>query len=236
MRSTTIVINSLILISLLTSGIFAQWTNSSGKAYLTDTTKSVSIGTKAFLNRLDVEGAMAVGSSYSGNSAAPANGMIVQGNTGFGTTTVGSKVQVNGNMAVGYSASTAAPTNGLLVSGQVGIGATPTSTYKLVVEGKVGVREIVVTRGTWADFVLREDYKLKPIEAVEKDIKDNKHLEGIPTEAEVKKNGVSVGEMQTKLLQKVEELTLYLIDQNKKIEQLTRANDELNKKLVQIQK
>ena len=84
-------------------------------------------------------------------------------------------------------------------SGCVGIGAIPstTSTYKLIVEGKIGAREIVVTTAAWADHVFSSDYNLKPLNEVEKFIKTNKHLEGIPTEKEVKATGIPIGEMQT---------------------------------------
>lgn len=104
--------------------------------------------------------------------------------------------------------------------GNVGIGAYPGSSYRLVVEGKIGAREIVVTKSSWADYVFKNDYNLKSLSEVEKHIKQHKHLEGIPSQEEVVKNGVSIGDMQEKLLQKVEELTLYVIEQNKKIENL----------------
>ena len=64
-----------------------------------------------------------------------------------------------------------------------------------------------------------------PISELEQSVKKNKHLPGIPSAEEVAANGVNVGEMQAKLLQKIEELTLYMIEQNKKIEKLEKENE-----------
>lgn len=80
--------------------------------------------------------------------------------------------------------------------------------------GIVQCEELVVST-TWADFVFKEDYKLLPLKEVEQFISQNKHLPGIPTESEVKEKGISVGNISSKLLQKIEELTLYVIDLNK---------------------
>jgi hypothetical protein len=106
-------------------------------------------------------------------------------------------------------------------SGNVGIGTFTPNAYKLAVEGTLGARRIKVTQqANWADFVFHKDYKLPPLHEVEKFISDNGHLPEIPTAAEVKENGVDVGEMNKLLLQKVEELTLYLIQQQKEINAL----------------
>jgi hypothetical protein len=115
--------------------------------------------------------------------------------------------------------------------GNVGIGTNNPGTYKLAVEGKIGAREIVVTNLPWADFVFKPDYNLKPLNEVEQFIKTNNHLEGIPTEKEVKENGVALGEMQAKLLQKVEELTLYMVELNKENTSLKSKVAELENKI-----
>jgi hypothetical protein len=99
--------------------------------------------------------------------------------------------------------------------GNVGIGTTKTNGYKLAVEGTIGAREINVNTDTWSDFVFNSDYNLKSLEEVESFIDENSHLPDIPSEVEVKEKGIDVGKMNAKLLQKIEELTLYLIDQNK---------------------
>ena len=72
----------------------------------------------------------------------------------------------------------------------------------------------------WSDFVFKKEYNLPSLEQVEKYIAKNGHLENIPNEEEVIKNGMNLGEMDAKLLQKIEELTLYSIQQQKEIEVL----------------
>jgi hypothetical protein len=103
--------------------------------------------------------------------------------------------------------------------------------YKLDVYGKIRANEIVVNTGG-ADFVFEEDYNLRTLLEVESFIKENKHLPDIPTAKEVEENGVSLGEMQSLLLQKIEELTLYVIEQNKSIKQLQEENEILKKILI----
>ena len=109
----------------------------------------------------------------------------------------------------------------------VGIGTTNPGSFKLAVEGIIGAREVKVTTDSWADFVFEPDYKLMSLADLETFIKTNKHLPEIPTTAEVKENGIAVGEMNAKLLQKIEELTLYIIEQQKLIEALRNRVDQL---------
>lgn len=96
--------------------------------------------------------------------------------------------------------------------GNVGIGTTAPGSYKLAVEGTIGARRVKVTQGSWADFVFHPDYKLPSLEEVEQFVKINQHLPEIPSAKEVEKEGLDVGEMNRKLLQKIEELTLYIIE------------------------
>lgn len=102
-------------------------------------------------------------------------------------------------------------------SGNIGIGtANPQSL--LAVNGTITAGRVKVTQAGWADFVFHPDYQLPSLAEVEAFIQRNRRLAGIPSEAEVKANGVDMGEVQAKLLQKIEELTLYMIDLNKKME------------------
>ncbi len=104
-------------------------------------------------------------------------------------------------------------------SGRVGIG-TSTPDEMLTVNGKIHAKEVIVAlTGPLADYVFEQDYRLKPLHEVEQFVKTNKHLPGIPSAAQVEEKGLSMGEMQNKLLQKVEELTLYIIEQQKQIDQ-----------------
>lgn len=131
----------------------------------------------------------------------------------------------------------------ILENGNVGIG-TKTPNAKLSVKGKVVAEEIEVTtvaaKGmvvrdvAWADYVFDKDYKLLPLNEVEQFIKKNKHLPNIPSEKEVEEQGVELGEMQAKLLSKVEELTLHLIEQNKLLMEQNRKIAKLEKELERI--
>ncbi|MDW7692785.1 hypothetical protein R9C00_11375 [Flammeovirgaceae bacterium SG7u.111] len=106
-------------------------------------------------------------------------------------------------------------------NGAVGIGTLTLEDYMLSVNGKIRAKQIKVETG-WSDFVFEEDYNLRSIKDVESFIKKNQHLPDIPSAKEVEENGVNLGEMDSKLLQKIEELTLYIIEQNKRIEKLER--------------
>jgi hypothetical protein len=110
-------------------------------------------------------------------------------------------------------------------TGNVSIGtkATNPTDELLTVFGVIHAKEVQVDlTGSLADYVFHPNYKLMPLTQVEQYVKTNSHLPEIPSAAEVSKNGMSMGEMQNKLLQKVEELTLYVIEQQKRIEQLEK--------------
>jgi hypothetical protein len=101
------------------------------------------------------------------------------------------------------------------------VGTTSTNpNYKLIVDGTISTKKLRVNTTPWADFVFYKNYKLMPLTKLEQYIKTYKHLPDIPTTEDVQKDGVDIGEIQAKLLQKVEELTLYVIEQDKKIKQL----------------
>lgn len=107
-------------------------------------------------------------------------------------------------------------------NGNVGIGTpNPANNYKLSVNGAIRSKEVKV-EADWPDFVFERDYELRSLEEVEEHIAEKGHLPEIPSEADVNENGINLGEMNAKLLQKIEELTLYLIDQNKEIQELRK--------------
>jgi len=118
----------------------------------------------------------------------------------------------------------------IIMQGNVGIGTTSTGIHKLAVEGSIGARRVKVNQTGWADFVFQPDYQLPTLHEIETYIKSNQHLPGMPTAAEVEKEGLDLGETDKKLLQKIEELTLYLIDQQK---QLKSQQEQIN--LLQMQ-
>jgi hypothetical protein len=107
-------------------------------------------------------------------------------------------------------------------NGNVGVGTTIPD-QKLTVKGKIHAEEVIVDLNVpMADYVFKPTYKLMPLHEVEQFVKTNSHLPEIPSATEITKNGLSMGEMQNKLLQKVEELTLYIIEQQKEIEELKK--------------
>ncbi|BDD12877.1 hypothetical protein FUAX_53090 (plasmid) [Fulvitalea axinellae] len=112
-------------------------------------------------------------------------------------------------------------------NGNIGIGTFTTGPHRLAVEGSIGARAIKVQASGWADFVFDDNYKLPSLSEVEKHIRTHGHLQDVPTAEQVKTEGVDLGAMNTKLLQKIEELTLYAIQQEKKIKALEKQNAEL---------
>jgi hypothetical protein len=162
------------------------------------------------------------------NTTAPASklqiGSVGNSNYGgddiaFGNGTNASALYQNNAQSWWYST-----TNIVLMpgggNGNVGIG-TLSPTYKLSVLGNIRATEVVVETG-WADYVFDKKYNRLPLVAVEKYINQNNHLPNIPSAYEIQSNGLKVGEMQTKMMEKIEELTLYLIEANKRIEKLEK--------------
>ena len=99
-------------------------------------------------------------------------------------------------------------------SGNIGIG-TPNPAHLLHVAGTIGAEEVIVS-STGADFVFDPGYQLKPLSDVADYISANHHLPDIPSATEMKENGVGLAEMQSKLLAKIEELTLHLIEEKQR--------------------
>ncbi len=172
------------------------------------------------------------------------------GNVGIGTEAPVDKLQVNGgSISIGPDGGSVMPNlsrepyqGGLAITrvnttdgslnrnlmmikggGNVGIGTT-TPDEKLSVNGKIHTKEVKVDLNGWSDFVFDTTYDLPTLEEVENHININGHLIDIPSEEDVLENGILLGEMDAKLLQKIEELTLYTIEQEK---QLTQQQEEI---------
>ena len=107
------------------------------------------------------------------------------------------------------------------INGSLGIGTTNPNGWKLAVNGKIRAKEIKVETN-WADYVFEDEYNLPTLQEVEKHIQEKGHLKNIPSAKEVEKNGVELGEMNKLLLEKIEELTLYTIAQEKRIQALEK--------------
>lgn len=113
------------------------------------------------------------------------------------------------------------------------VAATPVG-YKLFVQSGILTEKVkVAVNGSaqWADYVFHKDYKLMPLTEVEKFVKANKHLPNVPSAADMVKEGNDLGKTDAKLLEKIEELTLYLIEMKKANEQLAKTVENQNKKI-----
>jgi hypothetical protein len=118
-------------------------------------------------------------------------------------------------------------------NGYLGIG-TSSPAYRLDVKGTIRAQEIKVDLNG-ADFVFENDYKLMPLKELEEFVKDKKHLPEILPAKEMEKNGTDLGILASKLLQKIEELTLYTIEQNKKLEEQNQELKILKEKIKKME-
>ena len=151
-------------------------------------------------------------------------------------TDAGLRLDNNGNVRIGTTAPDTTNPAKLQVDGRVFVGTPSTATndydanYKLLVNGKVLVRNEVYVKQDgigWADYVFAKDYKLMPLQEVEQHINEKGHLPNMPSAAEVEKDGIAVGDLIKRQQEKIEELTLYLIEMKKQ-------NDEIQKELKAI--
>ncbi len=169
-------------------------------------TRDIGIGTTSPTTKLHIVGDDNNGSNATLKLQSGGQTMLLDGNEIDGLTGLSLNHNNNENVMIATG------------GGNVGIGTT-TPNNKLDVLGKIRAEEIIVSTG-WSDFVFENDYELRSLSDVESFIKENGHLPEIPSAADVEKNGVMVGQVESKLLMKIEELTLYIIEQNKRIESL----------------
>ncbi len=142
-------------------------------------------------------------------------------------------IDANGNGQIGANINSPASLiqfrlNGINNKPQVWIGKKPTTgphtDFSLAVDGKLVANSIYVTlQGNWADFVFEDNYPLMPMHELEKFYKSNRHLPGIPSAEHVKANGVDIESMNTLLLLKIEELTLYMVSLQKQLDEIKKS-------------
>lgn len=113
-------------------------------------------------------------------------------------------------------------------SANVGVGTTNPQS-KLAVNGTIMAKEVKVTQSGWSDFVFAQDYRLLPLDELETYVGTEKHLPGIPSAQEVKEKGLAIADTLSKQMQKIEELTLYLI-------QLKKENEQLKERITALEK
>mgnify|MGYP003582762675 CR=1 FL=1 len=137
------------------------------------------------------------------------------GNTGVGTYTPNAKFHVNGAMLIGSNNSRVA--NG----------------YSLSVTGRIICTDITsLPTSSWPDYVFDKEYKIMPLDQLEASINKNKHLPNIPSAKEIETNGIAIGEMSRKTMEKIEELTLYIIELNKKNIALAEKVEKLEQQIA----
>ncbi|MEN1785043.1 MAG: hypothetical protein AAGF77_07880 [Bacteroidota bacterium] len=122
--------------------------------------------------------------------------------------------------------------------GKVQVGNTQVpSDYMMAVSGKLIAEEVKVQlSGDWPDYVFTEEYTLPTLEAVRMHIQEKGHLPNMPSAKEVAKNGVELGEMNKLLLEKIEELTLYILKQDKALQHQSYINQSLEKRLAKVER
>ncbi|KDN54717.1 coiled-coil domain-containing protein [Flavobacterium seoulense] len=158
--------------------------------------------------------------------------IIDNNGSNYGQTGSGLKIQTsywNGSDVSKITALSLTP------SGNLGIGKI-NPVNKLDVNGTIHSKEVKVDMTGWSDFVFKKEYTLPTLEEVEKQINEKGHLSNIPSEEEVLKNGINLGEMNAKLLQKIEELTLYVIEMKKQNDTMKKENESFKNKQKVLEK
>ncbi|MEA4840819.1 MAG: hypothetical protein VB110_07450 [Bacteroidales bacterium] len=189
---------------------------------------NVGIGTTTPSNLLDVRGLNNIisgGHDIAAFANVSGTAGIVNGWYANGTEVTGGWTRSINNLPYFLGTTSAPQAITILDSGFVGIGTTAPDKL-FTVKGVIHAQEVQVDVTGFADYVFEKGYKLKPLSEIHSFISENGHLPEIPSADEAKKNGINVADMQVMLLKKIEELTLYAIEQQKRIEALEKTLKE----------
>jgi hypothetical protein len=229
-----------------TAGLLIQGQNgdnwlpySDGKNYLRGTTVLADVGSNVGIGTPTPNAKLHINGNGGSNVDLLVNGRIT---TGDASSAGGMYVNSAQSMFVGQSSSTALGfyNNGawrLTVdnNGSVGIGTTSPDA-KLAVAGQIHAQEVKVSLTVpGPDYVFEKDYKLTSLEEIKNYIDQNKHLPEVPSAKEMEKNGIQLGEMNMLLLKKIEELTLYTIELNKRMNSLEKENEQQKNKNEELE-
>ena len=181
-----------------------------------------------------------VADSSGGSNTAVGYSALKTNKTGTSNTAIGSGADVGSNSltnATSIGAGAIATTSNSMVLGTTGtavcIGtSTPATGFILNVAGNVICEELQVeAQASWPDYVFDKNYKLMSIQDLETSIQANKHLPNLPPACEVEEKGMKLGEMQSKIVEKLEEADLYIIQLEKHIETLEKQNADVQKQM-----
>lgn len=166
--------------------------------------------------------------------ANPLLAVTTTGRVGIGTGSPGSQLSLSGSATAPslLSITTSSGASALFAGnvGKIGIGTTAPQ-YPLAVNGTIGAKEVVVTNTGWADYVFKPGYRLMPLPGIARYIREHGRLPDVPSESDVTRNGVSIGDLQAKLLAKIEELTLHMIQADERNVRLERQNSDLLRRI-----
>lgn len=225
---------NLAAINISTTSLTLTWTASSDNTGVTGYTvyrDSILTGSTDGISTQYIVTGLTASTSYSFFvTASDSSGNVSPGSTALQVSTSDPAQIITWTSGNSNLSTVNWQSNDLFAAGHVGLGTTPSQNFRLSVNGNIRAKEITVETG-WADFVFDPDYDLDSIEEVEAFIQKNGHLKDIPSAAHVEQHGVGLAEMNKKLLQKIEEMTLYIIQSSKRMNELEQQLNEL--KLLQ---